>query len=192
MSESTVMELIHKLRSSDRKSAIQAIEELRARVGLSSGALASVNLRYVVLHGANLRRANLRQADLSMADLRRADLSSANLQGARLCHTKLNTSNLTMTNLQKADLYHADLAGARNVSDKQLAQASRLTGATMPDESHYDGRFNLPGDIVFAQRGGVNTDECDEMATFYGVSLDEYEQGQMWKRKHMTEIGQKA
>ena len=32
----------------------------------------------------------------------------------------------------------------------QLAQASCLKGATMPDGSTYDGRFNLPGDLANA------------------------------------------
>ena len=65
------------------------------------------------VHGdTNGEKADLSGADLFLADLRGADLRAANLRGA--------------------DLRWADLRGAI-VEDRQLAQASSLHGATMPD-----------------------------------------------------------
>jgi uncharacterized protein YjbI with pentapeptide repeats len=150
MPESTEVQLVHKLRSPYNRLALQAVEELRARGRLSNGALEGASLRYVHLQGADLYKANLRGADLSMANLQGADLSMTNLQGARLSGADLRGADLSMANLQGADLHKANLQGARNLSDEQLAQTSRLWGATLPDGSLYDGRFNLAGDIEFA------------------------------------------
>jgi uncharacterized protein YjbI with pentapeptide repeats len=81
----------------------------------------------------------MRGVNLSGAVLREAQLSHANLQGA----------NLSVTNLRGADLSRVNLEGAR-VSEEELAKAHRLRGATLPDGSRYDGRFDLPGDAEFA------------------------------------------
>jgi len=69
-----------------------------------------------------LQRADLSKADLSEADLRRADLRGADLRG-----TNLSDANLGGAYLDEANLYGA------NVTDQQLARATSLEGATMPD-----------------------------------------------------------
>src|SRR5215208_1436486 len=69
--------------------------------------LAGAQLGDTFLHGSPLSGADLRYADLSGADLRVADLSGA------------------------------DLEGARGVTDDQLAEASSLKVATMPDGSKH-------------------------------------------------------
>ena len=175
------MQLIRKLRSPDNKYVVQAVEELRARGWLSLGVLEGAGLRHARMQGADLYKANLRKADLRMANLWGADLSKADLQGARLNRANLRRADLSRTNLQDADLFKVNLQGARNLTEAQLAQARRLCGATMPDSSPYDGRYNLAGDIAFAQAGHVDTGNPAAMANFYGVSLEEYLRGQEWE-----------
>ena len=185
---SNTMQHIRKIRSPDNQTALQAIEGLRARGWLGSDALSGAYLRYVHLQGADLHRAKLNGADLYTADLRGADLSMADLQNAKLCRANLSKADLSMANLTNTDLHKANLNRARNVNYEHLAQAQRLRGATMPDGSLYDGRLNLASDIVFAQNGGIDAENAQEMADFYGVPLEEYQHGQNWARRHATVI----
>jgi uncharacterized protein YjbI with pentapeptide repeats len=121
-----------------------------AELGVAN--LQGANLRKANLQGAGLLWAGLQGADLTEANLQGANLAGANLQGARLNHANLRGAEFSLTNLQEADLYKADLAGAYNVSEEELAKAHRLWGATLPDGSLYDGRFNLEGDAEFARK----------------------------------------
>lgn len=155
MLATTVMQLIRKLHSEDSKTVLQAVEELRARGWLGDGSLQGAILRYVHLQGADLYKANFQGADLSMANLQGADLSMANLQEADLSMTNLQGADLSMANLRDADLRKANLWGARNLKDEQIAQAKRLWGATLPDGSPYDDRFNLAGDVEFVRARGA-------------------------------------
>jgi len=173
----TVMQLIRKLRSPDNKLVLQAIEELRARGWLSDGSLEGVSLRYVHLQGADLHMAHLRGVNLHMAHLQGVDLSMANLQGARLTKANLHRADLSMTNLQGANMSIVNLQGAYNLSNEQLAQAGRLRGATMPDGSPYDGRFNLAGDLETMRFLRVDTNDPVAMADFYGVFFADYQRG---------------
>ncbi len=70
-----------------------------------------------------------------------ADLSGANLSGAYLGGVNLRGANLSGTNLYVTDLSEADLSNANlsksHVTDKQLAKAKSLKGATMPDGSKH-------------------------------------------------------
>jgi len=56
-------------------------------------------------------------------------LAAANLSGA----------DLSAADLSAADLRDAVLSGARRLTDKQLATATTLNGATMPDGSTHTG-----------------------------------------------------
>ncbi len=90
--------------------------------------LRGANLHFAYLQVANLSGANLSSANLSNADLRSVNLSSANLSGADLRFADLGEG----ANLSSADLRFADLDGAE-VTEEQLATASSLEGAIMPD-----------------------------------------------------------
>jgi len=117
-------------RFTDRESIVQEIKSGRAR---------TLNLRNVVLAGADLRG-----VDLSMVDLSGSDLSNADLSGARLFKAKLNGSILIRARLRDAELTGADLSGA-NLEEVDLSYAglgmsvmhktrlfnARLDGATM-------------------------------------------------------------
>lgn len=128
-------------------------------IDLSGADLRGANLRGVFLRGAALRQANLAGADLreanvsaadlrvanltgtdltdavlSAADLRVATLRGTNLANADLAGTNLSLADLTGADLTGADLSNADLSGA-TVTTKQIAQASSLRGAVMPNGS---------------------------------------------------------
>jgi uncharacterized protein YjbI with pentapeptide repeats len=100
------------------------------------------------LLSADLSHARLIGADLSYANLRGAFLSDAKLMGADLSHANLSDANLRDALLMGANLKFAwswvseeplpdvppeQLLEAVSLSNKQLAQAMSLVGATMPD-----------------------------------------------------------
>jgi uncharacterized protein YjbI with pentapeptide repeats len=120
-----------------------------------------------------------------MADLRWADLSMANLEGARLNRADLHRADLSEADLEGAFMTKTNLQGARNLTEAQLAQASRLRGATLPDGSLYDGRFNLAGDIKDARTLHIDIDDPQAMADFYGVLPEDYLEGQKWVKAHL-------
>ena len=184
----TQMQLARKLRSPHNEVAVQAVVELQTRGWLSGTLLERAHLRFVHLQRADLHRANMRGANLSMADLRWADLSEANLAGARLNRANLRGANLSETNLQGALMTRANLQGARNLTDAQLAQASRLRGATLPSGNRYDGRYNLPGDARDASLLSVDTTDPADAAAFYGVLPEEYQRGQEWAYEYLERV----
>jgi hypothetical protein len=173
-----VMDLIRKMRSPETKLVLEAIAELRARGWLEDGSLKGVMLCHAHLEGSDLYKANLREVDLHQAHLEGADLGLADLGGAKVTRACLRGANLSQTTLAGADLFKADLTDARNVTEEQLAGAKRLSFATMPDGTPYDGRFNLPGDIDLARWGKVDPADPAAMAYFLGVSLEAYLRGQ--------------
>ena len=186
---STSMRQILKLHRFDNKKVLQAVEELRSCGGLEDGSLEGVDLRYVHLHSADLHNADLKRVNLSLADLRWADLSGADLRGAYLGRTNLYRTDLREANLQGANLIWTNLCCAQNVSIDQLALTTGLFGTAMPDGSIYDGRLTLPGDIEIAYLRGIDFNNPESMANFYGVSIDEYMQGQKWVHDHLPFFG---
>lgn len=111
-------------------------------IDLAGAALFEADLRGADLFEADLRVANLTEADLSGvrltgADLGGADLTEANLRVANLTEADLDRARLTRTDLFGANLFAADLFAARNLTADQLAQASDLTAATMPNGKRF-------------------------------------------------------
>jgi uncharacterized protein YjbI with pentapeptide repeats len=185
LSSCSTARLIRKLRSKNNRVVIRAIEELRARGQLTDGSLAWVHLRYVKMQDADLSGADLHKAEMSMAHLQGVDLEQANLQGTRLRRANLRGAHLAGADLQGAFLTKAILQGVLDVTEEQLALASRLRCAVMPDGSRYDGRFNLAGDLADARILHVNTIDPQAMADFYAISLEEYLIGQDWSQRHL-------
>lgn len=173
-----VMDLIRKMRSPEAKLVLEAIAEMRARGWLEDGSLRGVMLCHAHLEGSDLYKANLREVDLHQAHLEGADLSLSDLGQAKLTRAGLRGANLSQANLAGADLFKADLTDVRNLTEHQLAQAKRLSFATMADGTPYNGRFSLPGDIDLARWGKVNPEDPAAMAYFLGVSLESYLRGQ--------------
>lgn len=113
-----------------------------SNVDLSGADLSSATLSNADLSAATLSDADLSGAYLSDANLRGANLSGGNLRGAYLGNAKLNYADLSDADLSVATLSDADLSSAslQNtiVTDKQLATAASLQGATMPDGTKHE------------------------------------------------------
>lgn len=185
-----IMDLVRKLSSSENKRVLEAVEELRVRGWLSDGSLAGVPLCHVHMENADLLGANFQKVDFHQAHLQWADLSQANLQGVKLTRANLQGANFSQTNLTNADMFKANLVEARNLQEGQLASAWRLSGAIMPNEETYDGRYNLQGDREFAKWGRVDPDDPAAMANFLGIDLDTYLHGQeLGKKFTVAEVG---
>jgi uncharacterized protein YjbI with pentapeptide repeats len=199
-------------RCRDNNVALQGVEALRAGGWLEDGSLEGVGLFEANLEGANLRGANLRRAYLSATYLREADLSGADLHGAELNYAVLVRANLTEANLQGAilspflmqatlvranlqgayllgvHLQGANLQGAVGLTERQFVFAHTLRSATMPDGKPYDGRYSKERDIRDAQDSGMDIDDPEAMAAFYGVPLEEYLQGQAWHHESLPNL----
>ncbi len=171
-------ELTNKLRSQDNKTSLMAIEEMRVRGWLSDGTLRGIALCKAQFQGADFMDADLCGVDFHQARLDWSDLSLTNLVSVKMVRTNLTGANFSQADIFNADLYKANLHGARNVSEEQLATAARLAGAIMPDGRRYNGRFNLDTDLSLAKWNNVDTTNPVEMAKFYGVSDQDYMEGQ--------------
>lgn len=111
--------------------------------------------------------------------VRNRNLRGSNWENANLYEADLTGCDLTNAILKHADFVYANLQDAK-VTEEQLVYTDNLCGATMPDGSRYDGRYVLPGDRNWATRKGVNLNSPEEMAAFYGVSVEQYMAGQTW------------
>lgn len=119
------------------------------------------------LRNRNLRGSNWVDANMYMADLRGSDLGNAVLD--------------------KADFVLANLKDV-NVTDMQLIKSDIMYGSTMPDGRKYDGRYQLAGDFAYARRKNVNVESDEEMAKWFGVTLEHYREGQRWADKNLEAI----
>jgi hypothetical protein len=143
--------------------AKEAARILRMRGWLTDG----------TLQGANLLRANLRKVLLVKADLRGALFYKAEIWDAYFHET--------------------NLTGAVKLEDWQLVTVKYLRKAILPDGKLYNGRFNLRGDISWAcDKLGINKEDDQAMADFYGVSVDEYRRGQVWAVENLQGLRQVA
>lgn len=179
----TVMELIRRLRSPENKSVLKAIEELRVRGWLEDGSLKGILLCHAHLQGADLLKADLSKVDLHQAHLEDVNFSMANLSGSKVARANLEGANLSNANVEGADFFKANLHNVCNLTDEQCCQVKRLYGATMPDGTIYDGRYNLEGDFDFARWGHVDVNDPAAMAYFLGISLETYQRGQEMKAR---------
>jgi uncharacterized protein YjbI with pentapeptide repeats len=167
MSKKTRLGLMDKLRNPENFVVREAVHEMRLQGWLKDGTLKGADLRHVHFQHSNLENANLRGADLRMAHLQLSNLVYSDLTGACLSNTNLYGADLRDVCLKEAILHKANLQGARNLNTEQLIEANSLWGAILPDGSLYDGRFNLPGDIKFAEAGHIDIHNPREMAAFY-------------------------
>jgi hypothetical protein len=196
--------LVEQMRSSDNVVATEAVRRLRKRGWLYDGVLNGADLFRANLHGAKLWGANLQNADLRSANLQGADLSRANLRGANLYGANLQgawleRAHLKDAQLRDADLQRANLLGVDDLTDEQLVQVKSLWGSTLPDNMHYDGRYNLPYDIEGARAiiedhmslavlEGHTTESDQLMAEYYEVSLASFELGQHWAQANLSRL----
>ncbi len=85
----------------------------------------------------NHSQANLDKANLSETTASYMNLSEATLTNANMTNTDLRASNLSSANFSGSALFGANLAGANlykaTITTEQLAQATSVCGAIMPD-----------------------------------------------------------
>jgi hypothetical protein len=183
-------ELIRMLRDPSPEIALGAFEALVERGHLKDGSLERAYLRYMHIPGADLQDAQLRNADLTKAQLSDAILADANLQGANLNGADFSGASMCGADLRGALLTKAKFLGVWDLSEYHLAKASRLRGARMPDGSVYDGRYSLEGDLKDAQILHVELGDPEAMATFYGVSTEQYKLGkEYWQMRVPVALG---
>jgi len=181
-----------KLEEADLRKAFLAGVDMREAY-LAHTNLEGAYLFKAKLTGIYLFDVNLQGAILGLSSMQQAYLVKVNLRGADLAHVNLHEAELGHADLQETRMEGVNLSGAHlhsaKVTDNQLAIASSLRGATMPDGRRYDGRFNLWGDIRTARRGHIDTDNPEAiMAEWYGISLDEYQHGQEWARENLPRL----
>lgn len=165
--------LMREMSSPDNGIALLAVREMRAHGYLGDGSLRHADLMGANLQGAELYSADLCGAALHSANLMRADLLGADLRRAILWNANLRGARLDQADLSGADLIWSNLEGARVTRD-QLKMAGRLRGATLPDGSRYDGRFQLQRDISQARTDGVAIDDPEALARWYAMPYDEF------------------
>jgi CheY-like chemotaxis protein len=169
---------ISKLRSSENKQVLSAVEELRAHGWLNDGTLKNIALIHAHLEGADLMHADLEGVDFHQAHMEFADLSSANLANAKMVRAVLKGANFNKTILTGADLFKANMMEAIGLTSAQLRKVKRLIGATLPDGKLYDGRYNLEGDMEFLAWSRIDPGNTAEIAKMLGVQEEVYIQGQ--------------
>lgn len=130
-----------------------------AGADLSDGSFAGVNFHAAKLSNTNLRRARLAGANLTDADLTGADLTQANLSQSILNGATLRDADLTGVNVRGAHLRNADLTDVKGLSREQLATATMLAGATLPDGTTLRGDGEETGPTFESWRGGKGNDE---------------------------------
>lgn len=193
-----IEELILNAGSKVNEISIHSIEQLRRLNILSTDKMNgqtfwSANLVGAELHYSNLKNCNFGQTQLNNANFNQSNLTgstfeSANLSKASFHNAILKNTKLIMTKLDNTDFFEADFSGADcwsvdfrtcvNLTMDQLGEVSSLWHSIMPDGNVYDGRFNFKGDIEHAKSRNVNVDNPEEMALYYGVTIDQYNIGQ--------------
>lgn len=128
---------------------------------------------------------------LSDGSLRNLDLRGSDWRDGNLYQAHLIGSDLRNAKLHKADFAHANLKEVK-VSEEQLVTTDIMWRCVMPDGSLYDGRYNLPHDFEVAVRKGFDLTNPDSMAEYYGVTVDQYLEGQRWAKQHLDALKAQA
>ncbi len=191
--------LLLRMGSHNNETAKEAINELRLNGWLKDGSLNGVQLTNANLSDANLDNAVMIGSVLSFAVFERAHLYNATLTNAITYFTSFRNAELRGANLTgMKDLFVSNYPGIPIVDHRVFANVFSLRKAIMPDGTIYDGRYRLKGDIdtfhgILSSPSnslefdtGQPMDDSDESwATFYGVTFDEYRQGQLWAETHL-------
>lgn len=171
-------------------------------ISLWKANLENAELWEFFLTGANLTYANLRNANLCGAIVDGVRLTQGNegsLEGAHLHRTSLKQARITSEKanhliFKDAQFVGADLSGAKFLGvfggimtesmHPHLKVARCLRDSIMPDGTRYNGRYNLPGDLLQATCDR-DINDPQAMAEFYMVSLEAYQQGQIWNTQYV-------
>jgi uncharacterized protein YjbI with pentapeptide repeats len=179
------------------------------KANMTSAFLIGANLENAQLAETNLKNASFGSSvpnEVRFSLLQHLDsVGRKGMKGARndstanLCNASLYKADLTEAYLGNAILDNVDLSYANLLNAwgsfliplkyKELQNTSKLLGATMPNGQRYDGRLNLKGDLEFAKIVmKVDVNDPIDMAKFYGVSLEIYQEGQLWAKESLSEV----
>jgi hypothetical protein len=128
---------------------------------------------------------------LSDGSLRNLDLRGSDWRDGNLYQAVLVGSDLRNAKLYKADFAHANLKDVQ-VTEEQLVTTDIMWRCVMPDGNLYDGRYNLPHDFEVAVRKGHDLNNPDSMAEYYGVTTEQYLEGQRWAKQHLAALKARA
>lgn len=118
------------------------------------------------------------------------NLYRANLEKGFLNNAILSNVNFDQANLKDAYLSYVDLTDAKNLENAQLAQAKYLIRTKLQDGRLHDGRFNIFNqDLVWAANSEhIDITDLNQLADFYGVTVEEYLQGQKWAKENYKKL----
>ncbi|MBI3170429.1 MAG: pentapeptide repeat-containing protein [Chloroflexi bacterium] len=190
--------LISQLGSKNNAVATSALHELDAQGWLSDGSLQNAFLTSCNLDGNKLSGGDLRRAHLSFSSLQNTSWFETDLRGAFLDHANLTNATLSIhatgphfaeADLTDATLFRTNLSLAA-VRHEQLCRVKTLWGTTMPEGKLYDGRYNLKDDVENFLKHTLPPYVPEKWASYYGVSLSQYLEGQEWANKHLNQVRQ--
>lgn len=177
--------LITQMRSEDKTTMLNAVEQLRANGWLQDGSLKGTDLNVANLEGANFYYAKLEGTYLNLANLQGADLREASLKGAYLWKANLEGANLWDANLEGTDLGEANLQGAKlksvNLSGAKLREAN-LEGANLRNANLQSANL-AEANLEHANMFGV---KCDEETTLPNGEM--WTKGVDWSKYGAVEI----
>jgi uncharacterized protein YjbI with pentapeptide repeats len=137
-----------KLQWADLSEAVLDEADLRKadlrEANLQSANLSYCNLKSTIFHKADLASAKLIRSNLENADLSRANIKEANFWGSSLIQADLSGADLDQTILKEANLQGANFRDVRNITKKQLEEATNWQLAYYGEEHITDLR--LPAD----------------------------------------------
>lgn len=159
------------------------------KANLEGSELWEFNLSGTTLTYANLKDTNLNGAILDGSDLIQADFEGAHFHSTSLKGVK-NITERSDTYIFKGALFQgADLSGAKflGIFNGQMTEsehlhlqaACSLLDTIMPNGKKYNGCYSLYDDLRMAEARDI-PNKPNEMADFYGVSIEEYNAGQEW------------
>jgi len=174
------------LRNADLRHEVLSMSDLHDAV-LVGTLMDEVEAHHTDFLGAKLSGVNFTEADLHASRFTHADLHGATLYGADMSDAILEEADLTDADLYGTILDGANLKGAK-ITDVELVQSDSMAGATMPDGTLYDGRYNLIGDLMNAEEQGIDIKSEHEFSHWYNVAVEDYRVGQQWAKMNLSRL----
>lgn len=110
-------------------------------------------------------------------------LSGADFSNAVLTNSSFRNAILNNAYFINSTCYRVDFTDAI-IRFEQLSLCNSLMGATLPDGTKYNGCLNLPGDLEVID-SKTSRNNFSYIASLYGISVDEYIDGQRWFVDHI-------
>lgn len=176
---------------SNNNNATPAFNEVRRKNWAYDGSLEQVSIE----------NSNLEDAGFALVKMSRARFEDVNLNNSFFGLGDYTDCTFVNTTFEGADFSGASLKGVNfhncillnahfhNI-DEQLIDALSLHGTIMPNGSKYDGRYQFPHDIKFFFLRNIDNIPSN-CAQYYGISVNEYEEGQSWAKININNFRKK-